>query len=190
MMDAFASHYGDKIPEENGDITEYWTDGLGFSAKHTGKNREIKEELDQAEILWSLFYLGKPAPRMLIEDAWRHILLSTEHTWSYMNLGEQPMTDEISKVKFGYFDKAVVLTDKVMDQTKMGIASVGSGNVAVFNTNSWSISSLVYLDPQCSKGYSAVVNSHGKEVLSQRLTTGELVFYALDVPALGRSCIN
>lgn len=186
MMDAFASRYGDKIPEESGDITEYWTDGLGSSAKHTGKNREIKEELVQAEILWSLLYPGKPAPRMLIEDAWRHILLSTEHTWSYMNPGEQPMTDEISKVKFGYFDKAVELTDKVMDQTKMGIASVGSGNVAVFNTNSWSISSLVYLDPQCSKGYSAVVDSHGKEVLSQRLTTGELVFYASDVPALGQ----
>lgn len=185
MMEEFALRYGEQIPEKRGDFTEYWTDGLGSSAKHTGKNREIKETLVQAEILWSLLYPGKPAPRALVNEAWRNILLSTEHTWSYMNPGQQPMTDEISVTKFGYFDTAVALTEKTMQKTLSHILSTGSNNIAVLNTNSWTMSSLVYLDKERAQNCHKIVDEEGNEIVFQLLSTGELVFQAKDVPALG-----
>ncbi|MGL4327008.1 MAG: glycoside hydrolase family 38 C-terminal domain-containing protein, partial [Tannerellaceae bacterium] len=41
IMKAFDDKYGAQIPQRSGDFTEYWTDGLGSEAKHTGRNREV-----------------------------------------------------------------------------------------------------------------------------------------------------
>ena len=42
------------IPEHRGDLTEYWTDGLGSDARRVGYNRIAKEDLVQAEMLWTM----------------------------------------------------------------------------------------------------------------------------------------
>ena len=185
MMEAFASRYGDRIPELSGDFTEYWTDGLGSSAVHTGKSREVKERLVQAEILWSMLRPGEAAPDSLICEAWRNIILSTEHTWAYMQPDLQPISDEILGVKFGYFDTAARLTDEAMDVALAPVAGDSTDIVAVFNTNIWPQTGLVTLSPEISAGYSGIEDSVGNHVVSQRLTTGELAFVADSVPALG-----
>ncbi|RGZ02342.1 hypothetical protein DXA15_03055 [Parabacteroides sp. AM58-2XD] len=64
-----------------GDFTEYWTDGLGSQAAFTGRHREVKENLVQTETLWSMLKPDQPAPRAAFEEAWRNIILGTEHTW-------------------------------------------------------------------------------------------------------------
>lgn len=184
MMQAFEK-YGDRLPTLQGDYTEYWTDGLGSSAAKTGESREVKDRLVQAQILWSMLHPGKEEPTELIQEAWRHIILSTEHTWAYMAPDQQPLSDEILAAKLGYFDKARELTSQVMDKTLAPIEDRTSDIVSVFNTNTWAQSGIVTLPRETVGDYRSIQDAEGREVPCRMLTTGEMAFMAEQVPALG-----
>ncbi len=184
MMQAFEK-YADQLPTLQGDYTEYWTDGLGTSAEKTGESREVKDKLVQAEILWSMLQPGKEEPTNLIQEAWRNIILSTEHTWAYMAPAQQPISDNILATKLGYFDKAKELTDQVMEMAYNNIEDKSSDIVTVFNTNTWTQSGLVTLSKEIANSFQSLQDANGKYVVSQKLSTGELVFMAEEVPALG-----
>ena len=187
MAEAYTSRYADKIPEISGDYTEYWTDGLGSAATQTGRSREDKERLVQSEILWSMLHPGESAPDSVTREAWRHVLLSTEHTWAYREPDKQPISNDILRTKFGYFDVVSNLTKQSMDMAFASIADDDSGIISVFNTNSWERSSLVTLDKELSASYNGVQDFVTGEVISsQKLTTGQLVFVAENVPAVGQ----
>ena len=184
MMQAFEK-YADQLPTLQGDYTEYWTDGLGTSAEKTGESREVKEKLVQAEILWSILQPDKEEPTDLIGEAWRNIILSTEHTWAYMAPAQQPISDNILKTKLGYFEKAKELTNQVMNMAYKQIEDTNSDIVTVFNTNTWEQSGLVTLSKEIAATYQSLQDTDGKEVICQKLSSGELVFMAENVPALG-----
>lgn len=185
MVQSFETKYGSQLPVLKGDFTEYWTDGLGTSAAKTGESREVKEKLIQAEVLWSMLNPNKEEPQSLVQEAWRNIILSTEHTWAFMQPDKQPISDNILKTKFGYFDKAKSLTDQFMNMVYQNIEDKNSNIVTVFNTNSWSQTGLIMISKEVSEKYNSVLDASGKEMESQKLSSGELVFLAKDVPALG-----
>lgn len=60
-----------------------------------------------------------------------------------------------------------------------------AGVVAVFNINSWKHGGLVVLTKAESLRGDRVVDEQGRDVPTQRLSTGELAFMCADVPALG-----
>jgi len=185
MMQAFDQKYGDKLPVLSGDFTEYWTDGLGTAAKQTAMNRASKERLIQAETLWSMLNPETPAPRTEISEAWRNIIMGTEHTWCYMDPKKQPITNDILKVKFGFFQKGEDISKSVLEGSLENVTADGSSEIGVFNTLSWSRGGLVYLTPGQSGKFNSVVDLQGECVPAQKLSTGELVFMASQVPALG-----
>jgi alpha-mannosidase len=185
MMQAFDQKYGDKLPVLSGDFTEYWTDGLGTAAKQTAMNRASKERLIQAETLWSMLNPETPAPRTEISEAWRNIIMGTEHTWCYMDPKKQPITNDILKVKFGFFQKGEDISKSVLEGSMENVAADGSNEIGVFNTLSWSRGGLVYLTPGQSGKFNSVADLQGNYVQAQKLSTGELVFMASQVPALG-----
>lgn len=185
MMEAFEKRWGNQLPVKKGDFTEYWTDGLGSSAEKTGQGREVKEKLVQAEILWSMLHPNEEEPQKLAQEAWRNMLLSTEHTWAFMDPYKQPIQDNILATKYGYFDKALLLTNQLMQEAYKNIEDKNSDHLSVFNTDSWEKSSLVTLPGDLADKYGRIVDEKGNEVLSQRLSTGEWVFIAEQVPALG-----
>ena len=86
---AFERRYGDKLPEYSGDYTPYWEDGAASSALETALNRASAERLVQAETLWAIRDPG-PFPAAAFQDAWRNILLYSEHTWGAHNSISQP----------------------------------------------------------------------------------------------------
>lgn len=184
MMQAFDEKYGESLPVYKGDFTEYWTDGLGTNAKQTGNHREVKERLVQAETLWSMLHPGIPAPRETFEEAWRRVILGTEHTWAYMEPAKQPISSEILKVKFSHFEEADRSSAALLKQA-LPVVDQAANTVAVFNTVSWLRSDVVLLPVSESKNIQSVIDLDGNEVLSQRLSTGELAFMASDIPALG-----
>lgn len=184
MMQAFEK-YGDRLPVLHGDYTEYWTDGLGSSAEKTGESREVKDRLVQAQILWSMINPDREEPSDLIQEAWRNIILSTEHTWAYMQPDLQPLSDNILKTKLDCFDRAKELTDSIMDMTCRAIEDEGGEFITVFNTNIWPQSGRVTLPGNTAGEYLALQDASGKEIPCQKLTSGEWVFIAEDVPALG-----
>ena len=185
MMQAFDKKYGDKLPVLSGDFTEYWTDGLGTAAKQTAMNRASKERLIQAETLWSMLNPETPAPRTEISEAWRNIIMGTEHTWCYMDPKKQPITNDILKVKFGFFQKGEDISKSVLEGSLENVTAEGSSEIGVFNTLSWSRGGLVYLTPGQSGKYNSAVDLQGEYVPAQKLSTGELVIMASQVPALG-----
>lgn len=185
MMSAFDHKYGDQLPVLKGDFTEYWTDGLGSKAAFTGHHREVKEDLVQTETLWSMLKPETAAPRTAFEEAWRNVILGTEHTWAYMNPSQQPICDIILNVKLDYFRNSDKMQKELFAETVKEITGE-SATISLFNTSSWTRSEVVRLPEDISGKYASVVDAEtGREVTSQRLSTGELAFWAENVGALG-----
>jgi hypothetical protein len=185
IMSAFEKKYGDIIPSLRGDFTEYWTDGLGSAAKETSMNRQAKERLIQTDILWSMLHPKEKAPRAALNEAWRNVLMGSEHTWCYMNPDQADMQNEIWRVKQSFFKTAEQSSMELLSNTLEPVSSAHSGTVAVMNTLSWPRSGLVTLSAEQSKGFLSVKDEKGRPVTSQRLSTGDLVFMASEVPAFG-----
>jgi alpha-mannosidase len=193
IMQMIEKGYGDKLPVVEGDFTEYWTDGLGTAAGLIAKNRNAKETLVQAEILWSMLHPGKAAPRDEFDEAWRYIALGTEHTWCAENTNEPFFQDAIWKGKQSCFREAWDRTQGMLEKaiapaTDRSSGALGppegpsNGGVVVFNTHSWKHGGLITLSKAESIPGDRVTDDQGNEIPSQRLSTGELVFPANDVP--------
>ncbi len=185
IMRAFERKYGDQLPVRHGDFTEYWTDGLGTAAKQTSMNRSSRERLIQAETLWTMLNPGEPVPRIEFNEAWRNVIMGTEHTWCFMDPGRQPISNDILAVKFGYFQEAETRSKSLLVSALSFVSNPGSPVIAVFNTLSWVRGGLVSVPEQQSRIYNSICDENGKTQSSQRLSTGELVFMANDVPAFG-----
>nr|AUN37913.1 alpha-mannosidase [uncultured bacterium] len=189
IMEMIDKKYGDKLPVVKGDFTEFWTDGQGTAAKFSAMNRNSKEILTQSETLWSMLHPAKSAPRNEFEEAWRKIILGSEHTWCFEDPEDIYFQEAIFKVKKGYFIDAHERSSDLMDEalapaTQQANGKVPSG-IAVFNTHSWIQNGIVTLSKEESGLGDKVVDDKGNEVPSQRLSTGELLFIASDVSALG-----
>lgn len=185
IMSAFEKKYAAIIPSYRGDFTEYWTDGLGTAAKETAMNRKSKERLIQADMLWSMLHRGEKAPRTALDEAWRNVVMGSEHTWCYMNPNQADMQNEIWKVKQNFFQSAEDSSIRLLSRSLKPLTTESSNTIAVFNTLGWQRSGLITLSEDQSKGISSVMDENNKTVISQRLSTGELVFMAADIPALG-----
>lgn len=185
ILKDFEKKYGDELPELRGDFTEYWTDGLGTAAKQTAMNRTGKERLLQAETLWTMLRTTTPANREKFDEAWRNTIMGTEHTWCYAIPDQQPISDEILQIKFSRFEKMETLTNELVASALEPVSQKDSETIGVFNTLSWKRSSVVRLSEAMSKGFTGVTDMNGNEILSQKLSTGELLFYANDIPAFG-----
>ena len=185
IMSAFEKKYGDIIPSLRGDFTEYWTDGLGSAAKETSMNRHSKERLIQADILWSMLHPGEKAPRTELNEAWRNVLMGSEHTWCYMNPNQADMQNEIWKVKQGFFRTAEENSIRLLSNSLHPFIVENSKNISVFNTLSWKRSGIVTLSKEQREGFTSVSDANGNSIASQQLTTGEFVFQASDIPAFG-----
>ena len=196
IMQMIEQKYGDKLPEVKGDFTENWTDGSGTAAGLTAINRNAKERLLQSETLWTMLHPGKAAPRTEFDEAWRFIALGSEHTWCAENPTEPFFQDAIWKVKQSYFHEADNRTQTLLEEaeapaTDQSTGALGpaegpsKGGVTVINTHSWNHGGLVSLAKAESQPGVRVTDNDGKDVLCQRLSTGELAFLASDVPAFG-----
>lgn len=182
MMQVFEEKYGDQLPVVSGDFTEYWTDGLGSAAKYTASNRVVKERLIQTETLWSMLSPTTAFPREKMEDAWQNVILGTEHTWAYMRPDQQPLSDEILSVKLGRFETAARISEELLAETVARIEKKDSPCFAVFNTHSWAHDGIVTLPAGQSGSFDKVTDEQGNELISQRLSTGELIFKTGQIP--------
>jgi alpha-mannosidase len=182
---AFEKEYGDKLPTHRGDLTPYWEDGAASSSRETGINRHSADRLTQAETIWALRNPGQfPAKEFAV--AWKNAALYSEHTWGAHNSISQPDLPFVTnqwKYKQAYALDADRQSRELLDKA-LGVRGATSANsVDVFNTTSWPRTDLVTLPKET--GGDLVKDERGQPVASQRLSTGELVFLARDVPPFG-----
>ena len=184
---AFEVRHGAELPSVAGDWTPYWEDGAGSSALETAMNRASSDRLAQAETIWALAN-PRDYPRAAFEDAWRNVLLYSEHTWGAWCSISDPFRRETREqwtIKQSY---AVAADRQSRDLLSRALAQFSGAAVPdaidLVNTASWTRSELVVLPKFLSEGKDRVVEAGGQPVPSQRLRNGELVLRAKDVPPL------
>jgi alpha-mannosidase len=185
IMSAYEAKYGDRLPVYKGDFTEYWTDGLGTAAKQTAMNRSSKERLIRAETLWSMLNPEIPSPGDVFSEAWRNVIMGTEHTWCYMDPSKQPITNDILAVKFGFFQHGEDLSKALENAALSTVYDSASHIIGVFNTLQWKRSQLISVTASQRGINNIVLDDKGLTVPSQILSTGEMSFLASEVPAFG-----
>lgn len=185
MFRAFEMRYAAVLPVIKGDFTPYWEDGAASTAFETALNRAAVDRLVQGETLWSML-APQSFPASEYESAWRNVDFWDEHTWGAHNSTEEPDLPFV-KQQWEIKRKFALDTDqesrKLLQKALHSNQPNGPASVVVFNTNSWPRTDLIFLSPDVSQAGDLVVDSDGKPVSSQRLSTGELAVLAKDVPA-------
>ncbi len=180
----FARRYGHRLPEFTGDYTPYWEDGAASSARETALNRASAARLVQSEILWAIRGPGS-FPAADFQNAWRNILLYSEHTWgAYNSISEPdvPFVREQWRVKQAFALDADKESNALLGRAGMPTATANNDAIDVFNTTSWVRTDIVTLSPELSFVGDRVLDALGSTVPSQRLSNGDLVFLAEGVP--------
>jgi hypothetical protein len=187
---AFEKRYGNQLPQYRGDLTPYWEDGAGSSALETRMSRNAADRINQAEALRAM---TNKADYEVAEyaEAWRNVLLYSEHTWGAWNSvsdSENPFVKKQWDVKRAFAVDAERLSQKLMDEA-VGLTSETSrgGQIEIFNSASWVRTEVVYVPHQLSQAGDHVNGHDGKPLPSQRLTSGELAVLVSQVPAFSSS---
>jgi hypothetical protein len=183
---AFEERYGGSIPVRRGDWTPYWEDGAASSALETALSRGNSERLVQAEALWAMLDRSR-YPAAEAGNAWRNILLYSEHTWGAWCSISAPESKETTgqwAVKKSYTGAADRQSRELLEQSLRSTAApdAPSSPLDVFNTLSWTRTELVTVPKELSTAGDRVRDQRGRLVPSQRLGSGELVFLAGGVP--------
>jgi len=184
---AFEARHGRQLPEFKGDLTPYWEDGAGSSALETAMNRNTADRLVQAQALFAISSFGS-YPAAAFGDAWRNVLLYSEHTWGAWNSVSDPEQQSVREqweIKRSFAIEAARESRDLLDRSLRRVADPatrnGFGAVDVYNTNSWPRAGLVILGKELlMTGDRATAAS--EPVPSQRLSTGELAMWASRVP--------
>jgi len=188
MMEAFEKRYGDKLPVYGGDFTPYWEDGAASSALETGINRKTADRLVQAETLSAMIGSPKDASARF-DDAWRNVVLFSEHTWG-ANISKSQPESEFTKalwdVKQNFAINGQKQAEALIQDALESIASEGTEVEAfqILNTTSWTRSNLVTLPANWNLKEIRITDENGEKIETQILSNGSVAFVAKNVPAL------
>lgn len=187
MMEEFEKRYADKLPTYSGDLTPYWEDGAASSALETGINRKTADQLVQAETLSAMVGLSTDVKRF--DEAWRNVVLFSEHTWGANISKAQPeseFTKSLWAVKQGFALNAEKESNRLLNETLQTLRSKTNVIEAfqVINTTSWKRTNLVTLPASWNLSDKHITDDAGKHVDLQKLSNGDWVFVAKNIPAL------
>ncbi len=166
-------------------MTPYWEDGAISTAEEEGRNRANSLRLQQLTTLYAMLDPQRYEEQAFYE-AWKHVLLFHEHTWGAHNSISQPdlpFVTEQWRIKKQFLTDAETQIHALEHNLLEPLRDPHSKKIMVFNTCSWTRSGLVRF-PATAEGRS-VKTAQGALFPLQQLSTGEYVFIAVDVPALG-----
>ncbi|MCD4730686.1 MAG: hypothetical protein K8R74_08810, partial [Bacteroidales bacterium] len=186
-FELFEEKYGDGLPIVKGDFTGYWEDGAGSSAKETAMNRASAERLSQAETFRALIN-PETFPENRFNEAWQNVLLYSEHTWGSWNSISEPHSEftlQQWETKKSFAEASEKQSRQLLDEAiPMDMAETVT-SIDVYNSNSWERTDLVILPKNYYLRGDRIKDDSDNFIRSQRLTTGELIFIAEDIPPLG-----
>ncbi|MFR5364303.1 MAG: hypothetical protein ACLTG8_10385 [Alistipes finegoldii] len=184
---AFEEQYGEYLPTYGGDMTPTWEDGASSTARETAMNRESAARLTRTGILWSMLSPESDYPARELAEAWKNVLLFSEHTWGASASGPDPysqFTKDLWAGKKMYADSADVQSRRLCDEAMAGITA-GEGYVQVLNTNLWPRTDVVTVAADLTG--KRLLAPSGEPVAVQRLHDGGWIFLAEEEPALSSS---
>ena len=184
---AFEKRYGHQLPQFQGDLTPYWEDGAASSALETRMSRDAADRLTQAAALAAIAAPATYVPATY-NEAWRQILLYSEHTWGAwcsVSDSENPFTTKQWDFKREFAVQAEKQSIDLLAKALPQAAS--SAQIDIHNTTSWDRTEVILLAKELSQTGDHVADHNGHPVPSQRLSTGELAVLVTGVPAFGSS---
>ena len=150
-------------------------------------NRESAARLTRTGILWSMLSPESDYPARELAEAWKNVLLFSEHTWGASASGPDPysqFTKDLWAGKKMYADSADVQSRRLCDEAMAGITA-GEGYVQVLNTNLWPRTDVVTVAADLTG--KRLLAPSGEPVAVQRLHDGGWIFLAEEEPALSSS---
>jgi len=183
LFETFNSRYGNQLPVVRGDITPYWEDGAASTAQESGQNRinslKLQELTTAAAILHPAGYNENDYYR-----AWTNVIMFHEHTWGAHNSitePDVPFVTEQWRIKKQFMLDADSITRKIETSLLGSFTDAASRKIAVVNTLSWNRDGIVKI----STPGKSVTDAQGNRYPLQQLQSGEYVFLARNIPALG-----
>jgi alpha-mannosidase len=183
----FERRHGDELPEFSGDLTPYWEDGAGSTSRETALNRASGDRLSQASALFAMRN-PKANPAAEFDEAWKSALLYSEHTWGAwcsISKPDDAFTVDQWRVKQSFALEADKQSRALLAKALPPTQASGP-LIDVFNTTQWPRTDLAVIPQELAGEQTASVSEeNGRALPSQRLSTGELVFLAREIPPFG-----
>lgn len=185
----FEKKYGDRLPSFTGAFTGYWEDGAASSALETAINRKAALDINTASAL-IVMNNNSGYDTDKIAEAWHSVLLFDEHTWGSWNSISDP---ENPFTLSQWANKKQLAIDAGIQSHELINKALGEKNndshaqvkrIEVINTHSWNITDMVTI-PKDLNIAGRLTDIAGNIIPSQKLSTGEVVFIAENVPAFG-----
>ncbi|MFI5235768.1 MAG: hypothetical protein ACHQXA_08665 [Gemmatimonadales bacterium] len=186
LFQAFEHRYGPRLSRMRGDLTGYWEDGAGSTARETGESRMAAERLTQAGTLFAMLR-PKAYSDSVFWQGWRQVLLYSEHTWGAdrsISAPDDSFTIAQWRVKRGFADSADRRSRVLLAAALGDRSATPASAIDVYNTASWPRSEVVTFPDAMAMG-SVVTTADGHQVPSQRLANGDLALMADSIPAFG-----
>ncbi|HTF67321.1 MAG TPA: polysaccharide lyase family protein [Edaphobacter sp.] len=193
---AVGDQFGNDLPVIRGDGGPYWEDGLAADAYFTamGRNNEVRAlSAEKLETIASLVKPGIAADKEDLDQLWKNIILTDEHTCTSFNSDSEPTSEEAesqSAAKRWYAVQAQGIADRLSRGSMANIAdsiSVDKGALVVFNTLNWQRSGFVTVD--LHEGDEILDASTNTSVRTESVSQGHhfrrVRFRAQNVPAVG-----
>ena len=186
MFKEFERCYGTTLPTMKGDFTPYWEDGAASTAYETALNRQATDRLIQGEALWSTL-APKSYPQSEYAAAWKNVVLYDEHTWGASNSVTDPDSPSVKaqwEIKRKFALQADSLARSLLKKALPPPSKMKPHEFAldVYNTGSRPRRDLIVLSKEQSPAGDRVEDEKGRQIPSQRLTSGELAIVADNVP--------
>ena len=185
LFEDFEKKYGTSIPIISGDITPFWEDGAISTADEEGRNRLNSLRLVQLSNLYAMLKPTQFNPTKFYE-AWKNILLFHEHTWGAHNSITQPdipFVTEQWRIKKQFLFDGEHEMNELHDSLLNAFQDEQSKIIAVLNTTSHKRSGPVIL--HISADVNSVKDVNGNTYPLQKLSNGDIIFLAENVPAFG-----
>ena len=182
--------YGATLPRIRGDLTGYWEDGAMSTAAEQVMNRAAAARVQQAATLASLRGVALPARE--VSDAWRQVLLWSEHTWGADRSIIDPDSPE-TLAQWALKRQFALDADsasRALLRVASGMRLTGSGaaprtSLSVWNTVDAPRTALVTLPPNVNPGAIAE-RTQAAALVTQQLHDGRRVA-RVSLPALGEA---
>lgn len=105
LLHSAEEQYGDSIPVVEGELADWWSDGVGSGAKEMAESRQTQVKLQDSKTWGALLdaETNHPYPSRQIADAYKQLLLFDEHTWGFWDSNaRQPLHHQSIELKQGY----------------------------------------------------------------------------------------
>jgi alpha-mannosidase len=193
------------IPVFRGDFGPYWEDGFASGSLFTATHRQNQQRIATAEKFGAATSALDPVVRpneLLLDSAWKNILMFDEHTWTFVGATTQPdhlQTTQQLNLKGAETTAASEAITRSIHRSWAQLEYLlgpKEASIVVFNSVNWTRSGFV--DADIAEDSSLFDVTNDREVLGETVKVGRstplpgfgggyrrIRFLAEDVPGIG-----